>query len=262
MKILMMVDMEGISGIFCSEQVIRGSSDYAEGQQMLTADVNACVDGAIRGGATEIIVRDAHGGGNNFLWNKLDPRARYVQGRCEQERMPGLATCDGLILLGYHAMAGTPMAVLEHTMSSKAWQNFYLNGQPAGEMAIDAACAADYGVPVIMISGDDKLAQEAAALLPDTVYAEVKQGLGVQAAKLLAPKTAHDLIRKKAEQAVRSCKTIKPLKVKRPVTLRLELVSRGSLPYHRQDDHLKIIDGRTFECTGSTMKEALNRLLG
>ena len=156
MKILIMVDMEGISGITSPDQVnADGGRFYAEGRQYTTWETNACIEGCFSGGANEVIVRDAHMYGKNLLWEQLDPRAQYVFGSIGEIRLPDIEDCDGVILLGYHAMAGTPCAVLEHTMSSAGWQNLTVNGAPFGEIGIDAAYAGEYGVPVILVSGDE-----------------------------------------------------------------------------------------------------------
>jgi len=258
MKIFVMVDMEGISGICRSSQVMADGEHYPAGRRYLTWDVNACVEGCLAGGATEVVVRDAHGGGYHFVWEELDGRAEYIQGRSGPDRMPGIATCDGLILLGYHAMAGTPAAILEHTMSSKSWQNFWLNGRKAGEVAIDAAYAGDVGVPTIMVSGDDKLCREARRLLKGVVAVQVKTGLDCQGGRLLPPERAHQLITDGAARAVGRCKRIKPYKVKPPVTMRLELVSRGTVPAGRPG--VKVIDGRTYEVTGPNVWETFYKL--
>ncbi|MBD3243295.1 MAG: aminopeptidase, partial [Chitinivibrionales bacterium] len=123
MKIFVMVDMEGISGVVRAEQVGLDGVHYETARRYATADVNACVRGCLDGGARSVIVRDAHSGrGFNLVWESLDEGARYIQGD-PATRMPGIERCDGLILLGYHAMAGTPGAILEHTMSSRHWQN-------------------------------------------------------------------------------------------------------------------------------------------
>ncbi len=259
MRIFILVDMEGISGICRSTQVTPGTADYAAARTFLTRDVNACVQGCFEGGATEVVVRDAHWAGFNLLWDDLDPRARYVQGRSLRERIPGIADCSGLILLGYHAMAGTAAAILEHTMSSAQWQNLWMNGKKAGEVALDAGMAGDRGVPTIMVSGDDKLCREARALLPGVVAVQVKEGLDVEGGILLTADEAHRRIRNGAARAVRKCRAIKPHKVRKPVTLRLELVSRGVVPVAREN--IKVIDGRTFEVKARTVEEALNMLL-
>ena len=258
MKIFVMVDMEGISGICRSAQVSSDDAHYQAARRYMVWDVNACVEGCLRGGATRVVVRDAHGGGFNFIWDELDPRADYVQGTSHKERIPGIGTCDGMVLLGYHAMAGTPHAILEHTMSSRAWQNFWINGRKAGEVAIDAAIAGDHGVPTIMVSGDDKVCKEARRLVKGIHTAQVKKGLHCQGGVLLPKEKAHKLIADTAARAVKSCAKIKPYKVRQPVTLRLELVERGDVPVAKK--HVKIIDGRTYEVTGRGMEQTFSML--
>jgi D-amino peptidase len=257
MNVFVMVDMEGISGICKSVQVSEGEP-YQVGRKYLVQDVNACVEGCILGGAKKIVVRDAHWQGFNFIFQDLHPGAEYVQGSTARERIPNIDDFDGLILLGYHAMAGTPEAILEHTMSSRGWQNFWINGVKSGELAIDAGIAGDHGVPVIMVSGDDKCCREAKRFFKDVVTVPVKKGLDVEGGQLLSLPEAHERIRKGAQEACRQYKRFKPYKVRRPVTMRLELVSRGKVPVHRRD--VKVIDGRTYEVTGRTVEEALRML--
>ncbi|MCF6176384.1 MAG: M55 family metallopeptidase [Victivallaceae bacterium] len=99
--------MEGISGILRKSQVMGNEAHYQEGRRYLTADANACIEGCFAGGATKVVVRDAHCTGYNFIWDQLDPRAEYVQGMPPIERISDIDSFDGVILLGYHAMAGT-----------------------------------------------------------------------------------------------------------------------------------------------------------
>lgn len=258
MKIFVMVDMEGISGICRSSQVMPDGEHYQASRRYMTWDANACVAGCLAGGAKRVVVRDAHASGFNFIWEDLDPRAEYIQGASGVERMPGIGGFDGLILLGYHALAGTPRAILEHTMSSQGWQNFFMNGRPAGEVAIDAGIAGDHGVPTIMVSGDDKLCRESRRLMPGLVAVQVKTGLDCQGGLVLPKQRAHRLIADGAEKAVRQCRKIKPYRVRHPVTMRLELVSRGKVPAGRP--HVKVIDGRTYEVTAPSVGEALRML--
>ncbi len=253
-----MVDMEGISGICRSSQVKQDGEHYQIGRRYLTLDVNACVDGCIAGGAKKVLVRDAHGCGYHFVWEDLDSRAEYIQGTSPIERMPDIESFDGLILLGYHAMAGTPQAILEHTMSSKSWQNFWMNGKKCGELAIDAGIAGDHGVPTIMVSGDDKTCKEAYQFIKGVVTAQVKKGLDVEGGILLPQEQAHKLIRESAAKAVKVCKKIKHYKVKSPVTMRLELVSRGKIPVTRKQ--VKVVDGHTYEVVGPNVEETLRLL--
>jgi len=260
-KIYVMTDMEGVSGICRRGHVMKGDSLYQAGRRFLTWDVNACVDGCFAGGADEVIVKDGHSGrGDNFIWEELDNRAEYVMGSGSERRLQGIEGSDGLILLGFHAMAGTPEAILEHTMSSSSWQNFWLNGRKTGEIGIDAAIGGENGVPTIMVSGDDKTCAEAEQFLPGALTACVKYGHAVEGGRMLAAEAAHKVIRETATRAVQKSSEIEPYVVQPPVTARLERVSRGALPIHGEKPYVKIIDGRTYEVTADSVEQALRRL--
>ena len=203
MKIFIAVDMEGISGVNCPDYVMKDSRLYAAGQRLATKDVNAAVRGAFDGGADEVIVADVHSNSGNLLVEELDPRAKLLLGNPYKPRFPFLdKTVDGMFLVGYHAMAGTLYANLEHTMNSRAWHCCKVNGKAYGELGIDAEIAAESGVPVIMVSGDDKLCEEAAGWLPGVETAMVKQGLGRQAALCLSPAVGNEVVYAHAKKAV------------------------------------------------------------
>lgn len=263
MKVCVCVDMEGISGITKSEQVSPEQPAYQHGRQYTVWDTNACVEGCFCGGATQVVVRDAHGSGFNMLWDQIDSRAELIPGCStrDQGRLYDIGQFDAMILLGYHAMAGTAEAVLEHTMSSRSWQNFWINGRQAGEMAIDAGIAGDSGVPTIMVSGCDKTCKEAKRWIKGVFTARVKTGLAWDAARLLSKEVAHKVITETAEKACRNYKKIKPLAHAKPVRMRLELVERGKVPSPAANQpYLKIINARTYEVNGATTREALSRL--
>jgi len=120
MKIYIFADMEGISGISGSMFVRGDGTHYALGRKYLTADINACAAACFEAGADEVVVRDGHGGGYSVLWDGLDPRVQLVQGATPGKRFFDIEGSDGVILLGYHAMAGTRSALLEHTYSVSA----------------------------------------------------------------------------------------------------------------------------------------------
>jgi len=261
MKVFVMVDMEGISGVCRRGHVTQGDPLYAEGRRYMTWDINACVEGCLCAGADDVLVRECHGDGYpSALWEELDPRAQYVLGESGRERMAGLDGCDALILLGYHAMAGTPEAILEHTMSSAHWQNFWLNGRRTGEIGMDAAVAGDHGIPTIMVSGDDKACREAEEFIPGVVTACVKVGLSVEGGRLLSAGRAHALITDGAAEAVGKAGQIEPVRLEPPIVARLERVSRARLPVRGEKPYVKIIDGRTYEVTADTVEQAIHRL--
>ena len=227
MKIYVSVDMEGIAGIVVREQLRRGEALYEEGRRLLTAEVNALVAaifafrapdelmataelgspgspgspgqpgqpraaGVGAGGvcsATEVIVKDAHGTGFNFHVEHLHEGAEYVLGPSRMEkRFPGLdETFDGAMLIGYHAMAGTAEAVRDHSYVPTEWQSLSLNGRAVGEIAVDALFFGLHGVPVLLVSGDDKACAEARDVLPGVVTYETKRAFGKHVAITRAP---------------------------------------------------------------------------
>jgi len=263
MKIYITVDAEGISGIMHSSQTHFDLEDYHEGRRYITEEVNACVQGALEGGATDVIVADKHGRGKNFIWHDLHEAARYVVGTTPElpgGRLPGIEGSDGLILLGYHAMSGTPVAVLEHTWGHDCF-NYSINGRPSGEISMEMGLAADCGVPAIMISGDDKVCAEADTIVPGIVQAEVKKALSFHGAILLSRAAAHKLVREKAAEAVRKCKSFTPVQFATPVTMRWE-TSAKSVWYNIEDKpYARLIDARTLEVSGDTFTQAFYRIM-
>lgn len=203
MKICISVDMEGISGINTKEHVLSDARLYGEARRMLTEDINAAVRGAFAGGADEVIVMDMHGGSNNVLTELLDERALLLVGTPHFPRFPFLNGSDGLFLVGYHAQAGTERGSLEHTMTSMAWHKYLVNGVPFGEVGIDADIAGWEGVPVVMVSGDDKLCDEARRVLGAQIEAAcVKQGVGRQCALCVSPAEGRRRVERAARRAV------------------------------------------------------------
>lgn len=262
MNVYLMVDLEGISGIYTKEQVIFGESRFSEGRRFATEDINACIKGLKEAGVDKVYVRDCHSSSYTAIWDGICDDADYIiSGNTGEDRFAAIEECDAAILLGYHAMAGTKKAILEHTWSSKHLQNVWMNGEKVGEVAIDAAILGDMGKPVIMVSGDDKLCAEAKSFLPDVVTAEVKKGLAVFGGMLLPPGRAHELLRQKAIEAVKSFGKIKPYIIPKPVEIKIELVERGVLPKMNANPGLEHIDGRTYKICADKVEDALFRAM-
>jgi len=256
MKIYIFCDMEGISGITQRGHVSAGNTLYPLGCKLMEMDINACVEGCFQAGADKVIVKDGHCTGVNVSPLEIDPRAILTQGNVGKERYPGIDDCDALILLGYHAMAGTKNAILEHTFSSAHIQNMWLNGKLAGEFAIDATIAAEHEVPTIMTSGDDKLCAEAKAFMPKVVTCQVKKALTIYGAEMLSPQKAHELITEKTIEAIGKIKSIPLVETKSPAVLKREVVERGAIPSEKCNG-IKLIDARTYEISSNTLEEAL-----
>lgn len=224
MQVVVAVDMEGITGICCREQTTPGDALYAEGCELMAGDINAVVEGLAESGVDDIVVWDCHYRSFNVRLPPLHPAARYLRGSpANNVRLPLVdRSTAGVILLGYHAMAGTKHAVLEHTMSSMSWFRLGVNGRAIGEIAYDAALAGAAGVPVIMVSGDDKACAEARSFLGvglTTVC--VKQGLARHGAVLLPPAKTRELLREGAGKAVKRLGRVKPFRFRAPAVIEL-----------------------------------------
>ena len=256
MKIYIVTDNEGLAGVSGANYISpdRGRNDLvAHARQLLADEINACIEGCCRAGATEIVVRDGHGDGQNVTRAMIDPRADLICGATPGVLLADLEGSDGLILLGYHAKAGTPGAVCEHTMSSLTWQNLWINGRKTGEIGICAYIAGEHKVPVIMVSGDDKTCAEAAEWLPHAVTCQVKKGFSCHGARISAPEKTLSLITACAEKAVRQAQECPLLLAETPVKFRLEMVSRNMPPFHEGD---LLPDARTREVTSSSVEKA------
>lgn len=221
MKFYVVADMEGISGIVLQEQLFLGQPFYQEGRQLLTDEVNAVVESLIQAGAADIIVRDGHASGFNFLTHQLHPGARYVQGVSQPgNRFPGLdSSFDGALLIGYHSMGGTLQAVRDHSYSSRNFTGMSLNGTPIGEIGLDALHFGLHGVPVIFVSGDDKACHEAQRQLGSAVTYVTKTGAGQHTAILKAPALARREMGEAIQEAVKRMDQAKPYVIPGPYEL-------------------------------------------
>ena len=226
MKILIAADMEGISGVVVWDQVNPNHNEYNRFRQIMTSEVNAAVRGAFKGGADEVIVSDGHDNACNIMIENLDPRAKLNSGSPAPLAMvKGVdQDVDGLIFVGYHACAGTRNAILAHTWSGSL-ANVWLNDQLVGEIGLNAAVAGSFGVPLLLITGDQSACKEAEALIPGVEKVEVKQAAGRMTAECLPLEAAHQKIEKAAENAVKNLKignSANPFNLNTPITLVIE----------------------------------------
>jgi D-amino peptidase len=189
---------------------------------MMTAETNAAIEGALAAGATAVLVNDSHWQMRNLIAEDLHPAAELLSGGPKLRSMVegvelGFAAA---LLIGYHARAGTPHAVIDHTYTSRVHE-VRLNGRPVGELGINAALAGTYGVPVAMVSGDQALAAEAREWLgPGVETVVVKHAVWRFAARSLAPSEACRRIREGAAAALG--RPHAPLALPQPVRLEVE----------------------------------------
>ena len=250
-KVYISTDMEGCSGVTCSEQVFG-----EEGKELMTGDMNACIEGCFAAGATEVVIRDHHGGGQNVKPESIDKRAKLIQGETPGTRFKDIEGSAAMILLGYHAMALTPGGTLAHSYSSASIQGMWLNGREVGEIGVDAAIAAEHNVPVVMVSGDDKCCAEARSWLPGVVTCQTKVGTGPQRADVLPLEESRRLITQKTKEALAKRQEIRLLKTEYPATIRWDYLPKGSLRTHNPS-FTPVDNPRRVEETGNSVEALL-----
>jgi D-amino peptidase len=226
MRVYISVDMEGVAGVVHEDQTNpadpRCAAEYARFRRLMTLEANAAVEGALAGGATQVVVNDAHWFMRNLLAEELHEAAELVSGDPKPlTMMQGIGDgIDTAFFVGYHAMAGTSGAVLDHTYTDRV-AHARLNGTPIGELGLNAALAGAHAVPVTLVTGDQAVAAEARAFLGDgVVTAVVKDAIGRQAARCLSPAAARARIREAAEAAVR--RRPAPYRAPSPSTIEVE----------------------------------------
>jgi len=253
MKILISVDMEGISGVVTSDHTSSDHKEYERFRKLMTAEANAAIEGALAGGARQVIVNDSHGGMTNILIEELNPAAELISGSPKPwGMMQGIGPdVDGVFLVGYHAASGTGAAVLEHTWNSRRLADAQLNGHTVGEMGLNAALAGAYGVPVLLVSGDRAIVEEARALLGEIETVAVKDGITRSAARCLHPEMAQERIRQAAERALKL--SVPPFVVPPPITLRIVFQRALHADMAALLPGSVRADGRTVEWTGEDM---------
>ncbi|HKG24695.1 MAG TPA: M55 family metallopeptidase [Thermomicrobiales bacterium] len=234
MKVLISADMEGTCGVASWVQVTppedAGGSpvsqvEYDRARLRMTREVNAAIEGALAGGAEEVIVNDSHDGMRNLIAEELHPACRFISGNDKPLGMMQGVDLDGIgavFYTGYHAKAGTTDAPLAHTWTG--WVNdVRINDQSTGEFGINAAVAGHYGVPVVLVTGDVKAVAQTRAYIGDQVVGVVvKEGLSTFSALHLHPTKAQELIRKGAEEAFRNAGAATPLVLAKNCTVEVE----------------------------------------
>lgn len=211
MKVFLSTDMEGTAGVVDWEQCVGDGPQAAAGRQLLLAEVNAAIDGAMAGGATEIVVNDSHATMRNLPPGELSGRASYISGSHKPlYMMQGLDdSFDAVMFISYHGSVGAP-AGLSHTYNPRAVVEARIDGRVTGEAGINALVAAHFGVPVVLVTGDRCACEETAELIPEVQQAIVKEHVSRLAAHNLHPQVACGLIRERAEAAMRSAASMAP----------------------------------------------------
>jgi len=257
LKIYISADMEGLAGAVTSEQLGPSGFEYGQFREFMTAEVNAAIEAAREAGATEILVSDSHGNGQNLLLDKLSPDVQVVRSWPRPlGMMEGIdETFDGAIFIGYHTSTTNSAGVRAHTLSSANLTALRLNGIAMPEAGINAAIAGHFGVPVIMLSGDNAIVEEARGLLGDIEGAVVKQALSFHSAKTLVPAAACDLIRQKVSVAMQRLDEFAPYDLEAPVELEVSFKHYQPAQLLAYLSIVEQVDSHTIRFVGKDMVE-------
>jgi D-amino peptidase len=259
MRVYISVDMEGIAGVVHEHQTDpinpRHSGEYNRFRRLMTNEANAAIAGVLEAGAQRVVVNDSHWEMRNLMAEELNPAAELLSGGPKRLSMvEGIDSgFDVAMFIGYHAMAGTRHAIIDHTYTSRVYQA-RINGTPVGELALNAAMAGVHGVAVGLVSGDQALAAEAKALLGAGVEAViVKEAVGRFAAQSLAPPVACERIRRAAASALQ--RKHRPFTFAAPIKLEVDFIVSQMADMAELVPGSTRVGGRTVSYTADDYRE-------
>lgn len=259
MNVFVSVDMEGCAGITYREQTDPAGFDYELGRSAMVAEANAAVAGAFDAGATRVVVADGHGGNGmrNMRPGALDPRAELVTG---SPRRLGQLECidegfDALVMIGYHTRHGRS-GVLSHTTNGQAIGDLWIDDRVVGEVGLNALLAGSYGVPTVLVTGDDLTAAEAERDCPGTSTLAVKWARGRYAVRSLHPDVACAAIREATREALARRASVAPVPSSTPVAVRVRFKETGSAESAARMLGVRLVDDDTIAFDAATMEEA------
>ena len=257
-RLFLSVDMEGIGGVVSGEQLGVQGFEYARFRELMTEEVNAAIAAAREAGATGFLVADSHGNFQNLLVDKLPSDVQVVRGGPRPYGMmqgldPGF---DGVVFVGYHAGTANPEGVRAHTFSSARLADVRLNGESVTEGAWNAAYAAELGVPVLAVSGDEAAVKEVQARVPGVEGAVVKWAYGFHAARTLSPEASRQVLRDAVKRGLARRGQIGLFRVKTPVEVDLRFKSWRPSEVLAWLPVFKRVDAHAVRYTARDMAEA------
>jgi D-amino peptidase len=257
LKVYISADMEGVVGVVTGDHLGPTGFEYQKAREWMTDEVNAAISAAREAGATEIVVGDSHGNGENILLDRIPRGVRLVR---SWPRPLGMVqgideTFDAVIFIGYHTSTTNSKGVRAHTMSSGTLTAVKLNGVAVPEAVINAAIAGHFGVPVVMISGDDAIIAEAREHLGDIEGAVLKWAYGFHSAMTVTPEEGQEIIGEKVHAALSRLDDFEPYRLEGPIVA--EVSFKNYLPAELLA-YLPIVDrvdSHTISFTGKDMIE-------
>ena len=255
LNVFISVDMEGLAGVVTGSDVNANGPDYAHFRDIMAGETNAAVAAAFAAGATGVLVRDSHGSKQNLRPSDVDPRARLLrgQGTGPKNMMEGIdESFQAVVFIGYHARAGTPNAILEHTSNGNVI-DFSINGVSLPEGGYNALVAGLYKVPVVFASGDRALTEQLGALLGPIETVAVKEEVGGEASLGLSPQQTREAIARGVQRGIERRAELKPYVLAAPYTMALRV--RQERPLYKGAERTGAGESRF---TSSNLLDVLN----
>ncbi len=246
MKIYISADMEGISSIVSLGQTVPGNRNYERACHLMTREVNAVVESALKNGATEVVVNDSHNNMDNILIEEFHSRASLISGSPKPlSMMQGIdESFDAVFFIGYHARPGTTQAVIDHTYTFRVLEA-RINDKPMSEAGLNGRLAGYYGVPVIFISGDQAAVSCAEEELKNPVGVVVKRAVGRQSAEIYPFNKVNDRIETGVNEAMKNMGKIEPTTENGSTELKIKFTLAAMADMTQLIPGVKRVDGRT-----------------
>lgn len=247
--------MEGIAGVVTEQQLGPAGFEYGRFREFMTNETLAAIEGAKQAGATEIVVADSHGNGQNILIEKLPNDVKLIRSWPRKNHMvSGIdESFDGVMLIGYHSSTTNMEGVRAHTFSSAKLTKVSINEKPVSEGIWAAMVTGHYNVPVILITGDNIATKETKDFVGDMEMAVVKEAYGFHSAKSLTPAASCQIIKEASAKAVKRIKDFKPYKVSTPVTMDVSFKHYRPVEVLSYLSIVKRIDSHTIRFSGDDM---------
>lgn len=231
MNVYVSVDIEGITGVVHGDMMMPSEREYDRGRRLMTGDANAAIEGLAEAGADYILVCDGHGPMRNLIFEEMHPAAHLLTGSGDAKDACQLEAADdrhfdAAVLVGYHAMAKTPLAIHPHTIAGGAVAELRVNGRPHGETGLNAAILGSLGIPTIMVTGDTMTMKEAKSFLGDAIETvAVKEARGRNAAICRPPSATRPEIKVAATRALHNLAAVKPYVPEQPMRLEVDFLT-------------------------------------
>ena len=257
LKIYISADMEGLAGAVTGEQLGPAGFEYQRFREFMTAEVNAAIDAARAAGATEILVSDSHGNGQSLLIDRLPNDVMVVRSWPRPlGMMDGIdESFDGAIFIGYHSSTSNRRGVRAHTMSSANVTELRLNGIAMSEAGLNAAIAGHFGVPIILVSGDDVAVAETQVIIGEVEGAVVKWARGFHSARTLTPEAAQEVIRTRVASAIGRIEEFEPYVLEKPIEVELSLKHYQPVELLGYLPNVERISSHSIRFVGEDMEE-------